>query len=411
MKHFLVLLVVIAMATVIGCGDDEHQVIGECFECKCNPAICGRDLSSREDVLQLMEAAYDGRNADYYDALLDSNFHFYFTEGDAAVGMPQLWDRATELTTVSSLLNEYPSHRSLYLDIRAEEGIVWTEFNPVSAPTETWYSATVYYDFRIDVDPNVYVPLPGSRAVFTVRDAGPAGNYAHHWQLVEMHDLGDLSMNATSSSATQPVTWGYVKALFVEDGCLSCVCNPAMCPSDHNLAVKDHVLKNIEDAYNERRLDWYDAILDNSFAFFLSTYDVSGSGLPASWDRATEETLHTHLFDANYAPLPVQDLSLDLLTGDKVTWVAITPASAPEETWYQTTLYYDFSINIAPNTHYFPISGSRAVFTVRDAGPDGEYPRRWQLVEIRDLGPPSLNALAAAAVESITWGHLKALYR
>src|SRR5678815_313922 len=145
MKHVLVLLVVIAVAAaVIGCDDDEKWMIGECLECQCDPAFCGGDLASREDVLELMEAAYGHRNPDYYDALLDSNFHFYFTEGDMAVGMPQLWDRATELTTVSSLMNGYPSHRSLFLDIRAEEGIVWTEFNPASAPTETWYSCLLY---------------------------------------------------------------------------------------------------------------------------------------------------------------------------------------------------------------------------------------------------------------------------
>jgi hypothetical protein len=404
MKRFLVLSVVIAVAaTVIGCGDDEHQIIGECFECKCNPEICGRDLSSREDVLQLMEAAYNTRNADYYDALLDNNFHFYFTEGDAAGGMPQLWDRATELTTVSSLLIEYPSHRSTHLDIRTEEGIVWTEFNPASSPTETWYSATLYYEFWLEVPPDTYISPPGARAVFTVRDAGPAGDYAHHWQLVEMHDLGASSVNAASSSATQPVTWGYVKALFVEDGCLSCVCNPAMCPSDHNLAVKDHVLKNIEDAYNQRRIDLYDALLDPSFTFFFGDQNFD------QWDRTTEKDVNTKLLDVNYAPLPAQSISLDIVTGNKVTWTEITPASAPSERWFQATLFYDFDIEIAPNT-YIPEPGSKAVFTIRDTGPDDEYAHHWQLVEMRDLGGLSRQALSAAS-EVSSWAKVKGLYR
>jgi len=76
------------------------------------------------------------------------------------------------------------------MDIRAEEGVSWTQFNPASAPSETWYSTTLFYDFKIQIDPNTYIPLPGAKAVFTVRDAGPRGKYAHHWQLVEFRDLG-----------------------------------------------------------------------------------------------------------------------------------------------------------------------------------------------------------------------------
>jgi hypothetical protein len=56
--------------------------------------------------------------------------------------------------------------------------------------------------------------LAGAKAIFTVRDAGPNECYNHHWQLVEMRDIGDESAMAQNSSATKPTTLGQVKALY-----------------------------------------------------------------------------------------------------------------------------------------------------------------------------------------------------
>ena len=119
--------------------------------------------------------------------------------------------------------------------------------------------------------------------------------------------------------------------------------------------------------------------------------------------------MNTKLLDVNYAPLPAQSISLDIVTGNKVTWTEIAPASAPSETWFQATLFYDFHIEIAPTT-YISAPGSKAVFTIRDSAPDDEYAHHWQLVEMRDLGGLSRQALSAKS-EVSSWAKVKGLYR
>jgi hypothetical protein len=75
---------------------------------------------------------------------------------------------------------------------------------------------------------------------------------------------------------------------------------------------------------------------------------------------------------------------MDLLWEDGVEWVEVIPESAPDETWYTTTVFYDFTIEVAPDTKYIPYAGAKGQFTVRNAGTD-ESPN-YKLVEFRDLG-------------------------
>lgn len=152
-----------------------------------------KDLTHKEDVIYNMETAYNTRRIDVYDGVLDDNFTFFLSPGDVGGGLPEQWDRTVEKDVNQKLFDKNNTTlpcQSIFMDIRAEEGVSWTQFNPASAPSETWYSTTLFYDFKIQIDPNTYIPLPGAKAVFTVRDAGPHGKYAHHWQLVEFRDLG-----------------------------------------------------------------------------------------------------------------------------------------------------------------------------------------------------------------------------
>lgn len=151
-----------------------------------------------------------------------------------------------------------------------------------------------------------------------------------------------------------------------------------------DLTQREHVFNNIEVAYNKRNINYYQGVLDPNFTFFLSTGDVN-NGLPVSWNRPDEIDVNTKLFDQNNTTLPCQSIYMDIRTEDGISWIEVIPESAPTETWYQTTLYYDFKFEISPNT-YIPLTGAKAVFTVRDAGPYGEYAHHWQLVEFRDLG-------------------------
>ena len=176
-------------------------------------------------------------------------------------------------------------------------------------------------------------------------------------------------------------------------GVTSCIFDPnngdptPPLPPIKDLTQKEHVLINMELAYNNRQIDWYNGALDKNFTFFLSTGDI-GNGLPDQWDRATEILYNRRMFDKNYSKLPCQSITMDIRLEDGVIWTEIIPESAPTEKWYKATLYYDFKIDIAPNT-YIPLPGAQAEFTVRDAGAYGKYAHHWQLVQFRDLGGAS----------------------
>ena len=398
-----------AAVLVLGCGGDDP--VKECLDCGSTQV---HQLAQRDDVILTVEDAYNKRRIDWLDSALDPNFAFYMSAGYVGNGYPELWDRGMAIEMNSRLFDKNYAPlpcESIYMDFRTEEGVTWSEFNPPIAPSETWYRAAVYYDYKFKIGTNTtYIPLSGARAEFTVRDAGPSGTNAHHWQLVEMHDLGDTILKAPTAS-TESTTLGTIQMLYVASDCTECACDPAFCPTAQsgNLSQKEYVLRDIEAAYNERRSDWYDALLNPNFTFFLSANDV-GSGLPAQWDRATEVLVHSRLLDRNYAPLPADSIYLDIQTEPlNFTWIAFNPASAPNETWYTTTIYYTFRIEIEPDTH-IPLAGSKAQFTVRDTGPYNDDAHHWQLVEMRDLGGANLAAVAGLT-EATSWGQVKALYR
>ena len=90
--------------------------------------------------------------------------------------------------------------------------MTWVEVTPPNSD-ETWYTATLYMDFKVDVEGDLtYISNPGTKAQFTVRNAGT--DLAPHWQLVEMRDLGAPSGPSITSMSTEPATWGSVKASY-----------------------------------------------------------------------------------------------------------------------------------------------------------------------------------------------------
>jgi hypothetical protein len=174
-----------------------------------------------------------------------------------------------------------------------------------------------------------------------------------------------------------------------------------------NLTERAHVLNNIEVAYNQRRIDKYSELLDANFTFYLSTGDVGG-GLPADWDRAVDMNANTNLFSSDPDPLPkCTRIEMDVQWENGLTWVEI-PAMGGE-TWYTTTVFYDFEFDVEPNSTWINNPGAKVQFTTRNAGTD-EAPL-WKLVEMRDLGDPDLIAPTSGATSQTTWGQVKAMYR
>jgi len=379
------------MGLLLSCGDEGAV---DCTSCDCDPDLCPpapRDLATKSHVLTNLEVAYNSRRADWYEDQLDANFRFYPSRPDALNGMPHSWDRVADVFIHSKLFDRnYPllPCESIHIDIRTEEGLTWTEFVAPSAPTETWYTTSLYYEFVFEIGGAFYISLAGARAEFTVRNAGTSEE--PHWQLAEMRDLIDASVAAQTMNATQPSTWGQIKDLY-RDG-----------PRAELLDTREKVLRNIELAYNERTVEWYEALSDPNLTFFLSTGDVV-NGLPDHWDRMTEVEVHTRFFDPYYQTSPAQSIALDI-DAESVNWVELVPPSAPEETWYTTTLFYNYDFEIAPN-EYIPPAGSKAVFTVRNAG--SAMAPQWKLVELRDLS----NTSSLRLTDPSSLGSIKALYR
>lgn len=208
MKKLCPLLLAILVTTISACGDDGTEPVP-------TPPNPVKNLTQREDVLFNIESAYNKRRIDWYAGVLDVNFTFYLSAADVNHGLPASWGRADEIDIHAKMfdINSSMPVQSIYMDIRTEDGLSWVESDSPLNPAEKWYTTTLYYDFKFEISPNTYIPVTGAKASFTVRDAGAYNKYAHHWQLVEMHDLGDGSYKS-KSGATEPSTLGSVKALF-----------------------------------------------------------------------------------------------------------------------------------------------------------------------------------------------------
>jgi hypothetical protein len=146
------------------------------------------------------------------------------------------------------------------------------------------------------------------------------------------------------------------------------------------------VLNNIEYAYDNRKIEVYDELLDLNFTFFFSEGDVDW-GLPVQWPRTDELGATNDLFISNTQPVPVgpecQSIRMDLVL-ENLQWVEIIPEDYPGEVWYTTLVNYDFTFKMAPDDTYNSEPGAKGQFTVRNIG-TVEAPL-WKLMEWRDLG-------------------------
>ncbi|MCI0450806.1 MAG: hypothetical protein L0Z51_00260 [Candidatus Latescibacteria bacterium] len=395
MKSFSVILIVLfALALVPACEDDPAQPQNN------QSAQTFQALTTREAVLNNIEVSWTTRNADKIDELLDEDFTFVLRPGDVRPGLPGQWDRADEMQATTSLFKSDtsttgPVVRSIRLDIQFDDETVWepvTHFT-AQAAAETWYTATVFYTFTLEVEPDeTYVAYPGSQAKFAVREIGTANGA--EWRLVEWRDDVPVRLNATTS--VSETTWGAMKSLFLDTGF-------------EPLTSKEAVLNNIESAYNERRPDVFGLLLNANFTFFFAPGDVGGA-IPAQWDRASELSATTRWLSSHQQPPPPLDpvctsILVDLqYNPDTIQWVELIPEDFPTETWYTTTVFYSFVFEFEPDITYISAPGSKAQFTVRPSGSG------WQLVEWRDLGSYLRGSSPSAAVAA-TWGSVKALYR
>lgn len=397
MKHWLALTgFVLAVALGVACEDD---IICDCLDP--DPVQGYLEPTTRTAVLNNFELSYRNRHLDRCVAVLDEGFTFYFFSGDVGGDIPAHWGRQDEIDATyfmfdPNYVDENPSNgiqeplKKIFFDLKWEAGVVWQQ---VPHESETWFSTVVFYNFQFDVGENDHlINNPGSKAQFTVRNAGTGE--APHWQLVEVRDLDqDLPLR---SSAPEAATWGQVKALY----------HPG------RLETLEGVLGDIERAYNDRDIASYEAALDDSFTFYFTPGDVGG-GLPSQWGRQDDVDANRNLFDVNYVdPDGLQgactNIWMDLIYNETgVEWQVVPQDNG--ETWYTTTVFYNFQFDIGDDFHLISNPGAKAQFTVRNAGTDVDPD--WQLVKLRDLGGLTVRAGTSAATVQSTWGSVKYLYR
>jgi hypothetical protein len=184
------------------------------------------------------------------------------------------------------------------------------------------------------------------------------------------------------------------------------------------LTAREHVLNNLELAYTQQKYSPYAELLDPAFTFFFSPGDVGGN-IPEQWGRTEELSVAARMFDKslNEPPYPTcRSIRMDLKFENGVQWVEVKPDDFPDETWYTTTVYYEFTFEMLPDMTFIAVPGSQAQFTVRNAGT--EDAPQWRLVEWRDVGPNSAAPQSSVGIsdrsnptgESPTWGRVKALY-
>ncbi|MEE9270010.1 MAG: hypothetical protein V3V49_07090 [Candidatus Krumholzibacteria bacterium] len=208
-------------------------------------------------------------------------------------------------------------------------------------------------------------------------------------------------------------------ALVLMFGTTSCGDDNPVVPSNPSpfgdLTRKDHILLNLETAYNKMDYAQLKRMLADDFTFYFSLWDIRvGITQVPNWDKASELRATAHMF--NLAPLfaaqrvssarvekptmgglkaayeppvwwvePITAISLELdyLAGDS-EWVALpSPSVLPVEgeQYFQKTLLYRFTVNAGSLT-FATSNPLEATIRIRSTQEGGRTV--WQIVEWYD---------------------------
>jgi hypothetical protein len=207
----LLLLVSIALLAAVSCGDDE---VATPQATNISPY---KNLLNKDDVLANLDLAYNKRNFDQFEKLLDENFTFVFSEADyneGTVDYPE-WNRASELAANQKMLdpNLEGNKRVVSIELFLDDGGADWEPEPPNQdhPGETWYTKTVDYNFVAKTADDWEHRARGLQAMFYIRKDDSTGR----WQIVLWRDdKGGLIALSPSAPAVEETTWGGIKALY-----------------------------------------------------------------------------------------------------------------------------------------------------------------------------------------------------
>jgi hypothetical protein len=208
--------------------------IGSCSDDDVGPPLEPREVyksldtdSPRDNVLFNLQTAYNDRNINRYDELLDDDFVFYFSDEDVLNGFPHYWSRAAEINANKNMFDPNYSNpnqqpvQDLDLILTYPGGDdQWTPFDApdqVKYPGETWYTKTVTYNLTLTLPGDFQYISHNKQADFTLRAA--TKDSKQYWKIVVWRDdtgtgFAGLDRAEWSASASQPATWGQIKAVF-----------------------------------------------------------------------------------------------------------------------------------------------------------------------------------------------------
>jgi len=154
-----------------------------------------------------------------------------------------------------------------------------------------------------------------------------------------------------------------------------------------DLQERDDVLFNLELAYNERRYDEYDKLLDDNFTFIFSEWDYDNEEVEfEQWDRVSEVRANLKILDQGLGGgkrVISIDLSVDYAEDN---WTELPEnEDHPGESWYTQIVDYNLTIKTADDWEH-RANGLQAKFTIRWAATgDGEH---WRVILWQDdVGP------------------------
>jgi hypothetical protein len=185
-------LLIITLCSLGACSAEKtapFQVVESAF----------RSGTVRNDVVFNLETAYETRNINEYDKLLDEDFIFHFSPADIRdykVNVKQ-WDRAAELDATTNLFDrtysppqgEPVDNISVEFDYKVDEDDDWqpqAPSDPQKYPNETWYKLQVDYFLNISAGATLYTSGNSIRAEFTIRPVTVDGKQI--WRIVSWRD-------------------------------------------------------------------------------------------------------------------------------------------------------------------------------------------------------------------------------
>jgi hypothetical protein len=209
-----------------GSGMTEERSWGETKALFCGEACRYRDLACKDNALHNLARAYNDRDLDEVDVVLDSDLVFQFSAKDISEhGVPiASWERTSEIAATRNLFDpEFSSPNAdpaeyIHVQLRYAAGDDhWTEVPPddqANDPSERWFAKDLTYDISVGTATRIisgrYLP-----ARIIVRQANENG--VHCWRIVRWLDIPPALQPGSSPltpAGVEETTWGLIKYLY-----------------------------------------------------------------------------------------------------------------------------------------------------------------------------------------------------